>query len=254
MKVFFDNHLSLIKAVVFILFGVIAVFINTEQPLNFWLWSVFFILAISLIALETYHHRRDNVPPLTKLRRYLFNWSGWEKTGVSDYYISNPDFTISPLEDDASLLAYQDEWTRGEIGYHYESGNSAYYMGVFKGGLLLHKIHVVIFDGGKKVIVAPSWEPVGRGRFYFYLSDSIEYAYQLYLSQERGVNHSCGIRQTDEGCFDIPVLKDAKELEKFLAYCGEEHCEPSSNENEQNKVFYSLLNKYNEFKEKGGHE
>lgn len=252
MKVFFDNHMSLIKAVLFILFGVVAVFVDIDRPLNFCLWFVFFILVISLIALEIYHHRRDNVPPLIKLRRYIFDWVGWEKTGAGDYYISDSDFTLSPLEDEAPLLAYRDEWTRGEIGYHYEAGNDAYYIGAFKGGLLLKKIHVVIFDGGKKVIVAPDWESVGRGRFYFYLGDSIKYAYQLYLSHERGVNQSCNIRRTDGGCFDIPVLKNEIELKKFLAYCEEVRCDHASNEHEQNKIFYELLEKYKTFKMQGG--
>lgn len=180
------------------------------------------------------------------------DFGGWEKTGSGDYYTSDPEFTISPLESETSFLAYQDEWTRGEIGYHYESGNDAYYMGAFKGGLLLKKIHVVIFDGGKKTIVAPDWEAIGRGRFYFYLSDSIKYVYQLYLSQEHGVNHSCGIIRADAGHFDIPVLKNAEELEKFLAYCGEARCEPASNEGEQNKIFYDLLDKYKAFKKQSG--
>lgn len=251
MKVFFDSHLSVIKAVLFILFGVVAVFVDTERPLDLWLWSVFFILVISLIVLEIYHHHRDNLPPFSKLRKYLLDFGGWKGAGEVDYYISDPDFTLSPLEDEASFLAYQDEWTRGEVGYHYEAGNSAYYMGAFKGELLLEKIHVVIFDGGKKTIVAPDWEPIGCGRFYFYLSDSIKHAYQLYLSQERGVNQSCDLRRTDGGCFDIPVLKNAIELKRFLEHCEEASCEPTSNESEQNKIFYELLEKYKTFKIQG---
>ena len=248
---FFDNHLSLLKAIFFILFGVVALFVDLQGSVKYWAWLALLILSISLIALEIYHHHLSKASPLAKLKKYLSDLNGWDKAGAGDYYISDPDFTLSPLEDEASFLAYQDEWTRGEIGYHYEAGNAAYYIGALKGGLLLNKIHVVIFDGGKKMVVAPDWEAVGRGRFYFYLGDSIKYAYQLYLSQERGVNHSYGIRRADEGCFDIPVLKDAKELEKFLAYCGEAHCEPSSKEDEQNEIFYSLLDKYNTFKQRG---
>jgi hypothetical protein len=253
MKVFFDEHLSLLKAIFFILFGVVALFVDLQGSVKYWSWFALLILSISLIVLEIYHHHLSKASPLAKLTKYLSDLNGWEKAGAGDYYISDPDFTLSPLEDEASLLAYQDEWTRGEIGYHYESGNSAYYIGAFKGGLLLNKIHVVIFDGGKKKVVAPDWEAVGRGRFYFYLSDSIKYAYQLYLSHGRGVNHSCGIRRASQGYFDIPVLKDTKELERFLAYCGEEQYEPSSNVGEQNEIFYGLLEKYNEFKEKGSH-
>lgn len=237
MKVFFDSHLSLTKAVFFILFGVAAVFIDTDRPLNFFLWASFSILALSLLALEIYQHRLDKASPLAKLKKYLLDFYGWRKTEANDYYISDPDFTISPLEDEAPLLAYQDEWTRGEIGSHYEVGNSAYYMGVFKDGLLLHKIPIVVFDGGKKIIVSPSWEAFGCGRFYFYLNNSINYAYQLYLSQERGVNYSFGIRRTDTGCFDIPVLKGQDELDKFIAHCGEVPCTPSSKKMSKMKFF-----------------
>jgi hypothetical protein len=249
MKGFIDSHLSLAKAVLFVVFGVVAVFVDIARPLTHWTWPTFIVLALLLVALEIYQGRRENAPPLTKFRRYLLDFGGWEKTDTTDYYVADPDFTISSVEQDIPL-DYQQEWTRGEIGYHYQTGNAAYHTGAFKSGVLLHKIHIVIFDGGKKSAVAPDWEAIGRGRIYFYRSDSIDYAYQRYLAQERGKDDSRGIRKSGSGeTFDIPVFKDSKEVQRFATYCNEPTSDPASDADEQVEIFFGLLEKYKNFKQ-----
>lgn len=250
MKELMKSYSSLLKAVLFVLFGVIAVFIDVEQSVTHWTWPVFIFLAAGLIGLETYHHRQGKASPLLKLRKNLLDVEGWEKSGSSDYYVASPELTLSPIEEEGPHLDYRQEWTRGEIGYHSETGNDAYQVGAFKSGLLLKKIHIVIFDGGKKIAVAPDWVAIGKGRFYFYLKNSVDYAYQHYLSNERGKDHSCGIRRTDtRDVFDIPVLKSLNELKKFTDYCDEPGMNPTTQEGEQAELFCRLLNKFNTFKQ-----
>ncbi|TVP50629.1 MAG: hypothetical protein EA345_04595 [Halomonas sp.] len=249
MKRLVESYSSLLKAVLFVLFGVVAVFIDVEQSPTHWTWPLFVFLAAGLVGLEIYHYRQDKASPLLKMRTNLLDVEGWEKSGSSDYYAANPEFTLSPIEDEVPHLDYRQEWTWGEIGYHSETGNDAYHVGAFKSGLLLKKIHIVIFDGGKKIAVAPDWVAIGRGRFYFYLKDSVDYAYQHYLTHERGKDHSCGIRRPDiSGTFDIPVLKNLNELQRFADCCDEPATSPSTQEDEQAEVFYCLLEKYNNFR------
>ncbi|WP_284893768.1 hypothetical protein [Cobetia amphilecti] len=250
MKELMKSYSSLLKAVLFVLFGVIAVFIDIDQSITHWTWPVFIFLAVALIGLEAYHHRQDKVSPLVKIKKYLLDVDGWGKSGSSNYYIANVEFIISPIEEEVPHLDYRQEWTRGEIGYHSETGNHAYQMGAFKSGLLLKKIHIVIFDGGKKIAVAPDWVAIGKGRFYFYTKNSVDYAYQQYLTHERGIDHSCGLRRTDtRGAFDIPVLNCLNELQKFTDYCDEPAMSPTTQEGEQADIFYYLLDKFNTFKQ-----
>lgn len=251
---FIESNLSVIKIIFFLLYSVVAVFVDIERPWIHWTWPVFIALIAALIGLEIFQHRRNKETPIEKFRRYLSDFGGWVKTELKDYYVADPRFTISSIEQEKLHLDYQQEWTRGEIGYHYEIGNTAYYVGAFMNELLLRKIHIVVFDGGKKITVAPNWEPIGRGRFYYYLADSIEYAYKEYLARERGEDHACGIRQSDvSGTFNIPVLKDEKELRKFIIYCDEPADDPTTEENnEQIAIFYNLLVKYHNFKQRNG--
>lgn len=252
MRGLLENYSSLLKAVLFVLFGVVAVFIDVDQSPTHWTWPVFVFFASGLVGLEIYHHRQDKESPLSKIRKNLLDVMGWEKSGSSDYYVANPEFTLSPVDEDMPHLDYRQEWTRGEIGYHSEIGNGAYYVGAFKSELLLKKMHIVIFDGGKKIAVAPDWVAIGEGRFYFYLQDSVEYAYQKYLTHERGKDHSCGLRRIDtRGAFDIPVLKNLDELKKFTDYCDKPAISPTTQESEQAEIFYCLLDKFHTFKQQG---
>lgn len=250
MRNFINRNISLIKAILFILFGIVAVFVDFESPVRLWSWVSFFALAISLVGLEIHQHLQSNISPINKVIKYLLHFDGWAKSGDSDYYITDSEFKASPLDSESNFLGFNQEWVRGEIGYHYQKGNSAYYVGVFKSNLLLHKIHIVIFDGGKKNIVAPSWVPVGSGRFYFYLKSNIEYVYQCYLSHEVGKDYSRDIRRSDcNEVFDIPVLDDEAELKKFITFCNESASEPETDEHIQTELFLKLLEKYSQFKQ-----
>ena len=79
---------------------------------------------------------------------------------------------------------------------------------------------MVSFDGGKKYVVAPDWEPVGKDRFYHYLGDSLRYAYPCFCARKDGIEHSKGLsKRRSAGYFDIPVLKDEGELQRFVKFC-----------------------------------
>ena len=77
-------------------------------------------------------------------------------------------------------------------------------------------------------MVAPDWEPIGKGRFYFYKTDSLRYAIQRFWIARDSRDDSKGllmIRGDGEaareargrwgGHLDIPVLK-SDELDGFL--------------------------------------
>lgn len=149
MRVLVESYSSLLKAVLFVLFGVVAVFIDVDQSPTHWTWPVLF-LAVGLVGLEIYHHRQDKASPLLKMRKSLFDVEKWKKSGSSDYYVANPGFTLSTIEEEQPHLDYRQEWTRGEIGYHSEIGNDAYYVGAFKSGLLLKKYTLWFLTAAKK--------------------------------------------------------------------------------------------------------
>ena len=76
-------------------------------------------------------------------------------------------------------------------------------------------------------MVAPDWEAVGRGRFYFYRADSVRYAVQRFWTAYPDRDDSKGLRVRGKGesatearsrwhgGFDIPVVNPG-ELEGFL--------------------------------------
>ena len=123
---------------------------------------------------------------------------------------------------------------------------------------LLKKIHYVSFDDHKKNIVAPEWRPIGEGRFYFYLSDSVEYAVQkFFVALSRTHRYSVNLRppagcqSTAEvyhrwnGNLKIPVLRP-DELEDFLKQ-GPGYdpiaVAPATDHGEQNELYLrNLLN------------
>ena len=92
---------------------------------------------------------------------------------------------------------------------------------------MLRRIHYVSFDDRKKSMVAPDWEPVGRGGFYFYRTDSVRYAVQRFWTEREGRDDSKGLRVRGQGesatearsrwrgRLNIPVLNPG-ELEGFL--------------------------------------
>jgi hypothetical protein len=187
--------------------------------------------------------------PLGRMKLYLNNFKGWKHYGEDSFYIQYPEFTIKPLDENHCKGCEKREWARGEIGYHYDTGNGTSIFGLYYHTTLLSKICCVQFDGGKKYIVNPNWEAVGAGRIYFYLEDSMEYAFQKYLTQERKCNDSKGLRYDDK-LFDIPVFKNKNELKDFMQYAKNrlniqnDLMDPMDNEDEQDKLFQELINLY----------
>lgn len=227
----------------------VAFFIDKDNAWLHWTWIIYVSLTAALLLLEYHDNRIKNVRAIDRAKKYLSDYNGWKSSSgdnYEDYYEAAPEFTISTV--DVDNLDFTQEWTRGEIGRHYETGNSAYCRRIFFHGTVLHEIHMVIFDGGKKTIVAPDWRAVGKGRIYFYLQDSIEYAYQRFTANVYRADHSINLRKSDGGTFVVPVFKSEQELESFIIFCnagGDQ--DPETDLDLQTKLFYELLTKYDEY-------
>ena len=195
--------------------------------------------------------------PSDRLKIYLHDFDGWEVRREQRYFRQFPEFTIRPLEGNYCQRCETREWARGEIGYSYNSGNGTSIFGFFYHSTLLKELCCVHFDGGKKYIVNPDWEAVGSGRIYFYLKDSVEYIYQLFLSRERNGDDSKQIccRSSEFKNFDIPVFSSKKELKSFLIDIKKEFKInnaqddlPASKEDKQNELFYKYLQFYSKWR------
>lgn len=189
--------------------------------------------------------------PLDRMKIYLRHspecWGSWEMGAT--FYKQFPEFTTE--YQDGDLLDFKQEWARGEIGYHYDHGNNASYCCLKYHQTVLHKVHIIFFDGGKKIIVEPNLEPLNGGRFYYYLDGSIDHAYQQYLSKERDRDHSKGIRATDGSTISIPVLS-SEELKAFMVSFknNEQQVETITDgyPDKQNKVFLENQRLYESYK------
>ena len=121
---------------------------------------------------------------------------------------------------------------------------------------VLRRVRYVGFDDGKKSMVAPDWEPIGKGRFYFYKADSLMYAIQRFCATTRARrDDSKGLRIRVDGeaareararwgrGLDIPVL-NPDELDGFLkgrrwdALSGPD---PETDPGEQDELFLRNL-------------
>ena len=169
-----------------------------------------------------------DAPALEKAKRLLAEPAAWtlrEEAGfVCCHHDVFPEFTLKAASAAHDHLDSAQEWTRGEVR---TDDNHAGWYELRCHQTLLRRIHYVSFDNRKKDIVAPHWEPVGRGRFYFYRADSIRYAVQRYWIARDDRNDSKGLRIRGSGesateararwrrGLDIPVL-DPGELEGFL--------------------------------------
>ncbi|MBL4750790.1 MAG: ATP-binding protein [Amylibacter sp.] len=187
--------------------------------------------------------------PLDRVKIYLQHssdcWASWEDN--TTFYKQFPEFTTE--YQDGDWLDSKQEWTRGEIRYHNKHGNGASYCCLKYHQTVLHKVHVVNFDGAKKTIVAPDYKPLNGGRFYYYLEGSIDYAYQKCLSKERDRDHSKDIRATNGSTISIPVLSSEK-LEDFMASVKSSgtEIEVITDVEEQNRVFLENQRLYESFK------
>lgn len=183
-------------------------------------------------------------------------WSCWEDSKSTCYYHNvSPEFTLRVTGSRVDILGSSQEWTRGEIctDNNYAGSYELYYHQT-----LLKKIHYVSFDDHKKTIVAPDWRQIGRGRFYFYLSDSAEYAvqkffealfrshsYSVHLLPPTGCKSTAEAQARWNGNLKIPVLRP-DELEDFLKQGpGYDPMvdDPATDPEEQNELY--LLNLLN---------
>ena len=169
-----------------------------------------------------------DAPALEKAKRCLAEPAAWtlrEEDGfVCCHHDVFPEFTLKAASAEEDHLDSTQEWTRGEIR---TDNNHAGWYELRCHQTLLRRIHYVSFDNRKKDMVAPHWEPVGRGRFYFYRADSIRYAVQRFWTALQGRDDSKGLlargegesateaRSRWDGRLDIPVLNPG-ELEAFL--------------------------------------
>ena len=189
--------------------------------------------------------------PLERIKQLLAEPDAWTQMseqpigGNASYYHNTfPEFTVRVSDRD--LADCDQEWTRGEIR---TDKNVAWFFELYYHQTLLHRTHYVSFDDRKKSMVAPNWEPRGRGRFYFYEADSVDYAVQQFFASIEDEDHSesLSIRGPGQipnkaralwlGGMKIPVLR-AGEREGFLQDEGDSWTEkPSTDENEQYEIF-----------------
>ena len=167
-----------------------------------------------------------DAPALAKAKRCLDEPTVWTESGEDGHVCCHhdvfPEFTLRAASAEDWLGSSQ-EWTRGEN--HTENNHAGWYE-LRCHQTLLRRIHYVSFDDGRKSIIAPDWRPIGRGRFYFYQANSVQYAVQRFWAERRGRDHSKGLRlgKAESATqvrsrwrrgLDIPVLTPG-ELEGFL--------------------------------------
>ena len=170
-----------------------------------------------------------DAPALERAKRCLAEPSVWtlrhEDGFVCCHHDVFPEFTLKAASAEGDHLDSGQEWTRGEFR---TDNNHAGWYELRCHQTVLRRIHYVSFDDHKKNMVAPHWEPVGRGRFYFYRADSIRYSVQRFWIALHGRDDdSKGLRIRGSGesateararwrrGLDIPVLNPG-ELEGFL--------------------------------------
>lgn len=202
--------------------------------------------------------------PLERFKTYLTDSKNWKP--VSSFSSSNrieffyqlfPEFTIQRTDNEHSMEQHNSEWARGEIGYHYNqyaNGTSIFELCYYNTPLAY--IALATFDAGKKTIVAPEWFPVGQGRLYCYLEDSLEYIYQHYFlvgnqhHKDDSIKLSYASSKPDnirEYVFSIPVFKNQQDLGAFINFAKGKlgiigatvYAMPLTGEDEQNQFFIS---------------
>ena len=175
-------------------------------------------------------------PPVERVKLYLDEPEEWFSVAETHpdlhlYYRVFPEFTLKVTEAEGFVDRNQ-EWTRGEIR---TDNNSACYFEIYYHQTCLSRVHYVSFDDHKKSMVAPRWEPIDAGRFYYYQAQSIEYAIQKFNSSREKEDHSTRLSIRGEGDsvkqaralwghqMKIPVLRPG-ELRGFLG--PHDECKP----------------------------
>ena len=91
---------------------------------------------------------------------------------------------------------------------------------------------------------------------YYYLKDSFEYCFHNFmLNHFKESDDSKNLnRATSSQSFDLPVFESTQQLTDFLVFAKNQlninqrlENEPATNEDEQNRLFYELLDLYSEF-------
>ena len=191
-----------------------------------------------------------DMPPLKRAKLYLGDFGAWvpgNRTAETPmhYHKTFPEFTLTVTEAE-DFTARHEEWTRGEIR---TDNNHAGYYEIYYHQTCLARVRYVSFDDSKKSMVAPRWEAVGAGRFYFYEADSVSYALQQFHSSYVKDDHSMKLSISGSGesskqarlrwgrQLKIPVLYTG-ELDSFLSVHRDgELIKPSINEVEQYEMF-----------------
>jgi hypothetical protein len=185
----------------------------------------------------------------------------WDASGSYHHKVF-PEFQIREnFEDINNYVCHKDEWARGCIGYHYdESSNGTSEKGLYYHQTAIARVLLCHFDGSKKTIVAPQYEPMGSGRFYFYYENDIGHSYQTFLNNKYNKDDSRGIRRPHPSLnreyFDIPIFKNENDLLQFKQYVALKNAsysypstDPEFDHTKQNILFCELMNLYFAFEE-----
>ena len=201
---------------------------------------------------------RAGVTMLEKVGRYLEDASQWSVSPRDDgcngdfFHQVRPEIAIR-CADAPDYIARNEEWTRGEVR---TDNNFAGYYDVCYSEQTLARVRYVSFDDHKKSMVAPEWEPCGRGRFYFYKADSIEYSLQRFYSElgRRDDSERIHIRGSSDGAVELRELMKVRwgdttyripvlglgVLEEFKgsdSYPETDTSDPSTDKGEQYELF-----------------
>ena len=191
--------------------------------------------------------------PTIRIKNYLMDFENWFHNDEYYFYQLFPEFSINEENNSSHILDCNQEWLRGEIDCQDSNKRSAFRTLILYHQTCLVKIHCVQF--GRKIIVAPSWKPVGAGRFYYYVKNTIEYAYQMNRAHFMGNNYSLNLQYdfnyNSNNNFSIPVFNNENELENFIQNIdnGINFIKPTSKKSQQLEIWYDLLEKYKIWRE-----
>ena len=206
-----------------------------------------------------------DMPPLDRVKCYLSNFDAWAPSHRTEqnmywHHQTFPEFTLQVTEAE-DFMARHEEWTRGEIQ---TDNNHAGYYEIYYHQTCLARVRYVNFDDHKKSMVAPTWEAVKAGRFYFYEADSVSYAVQKFHSFYVKEDHSTtlSIRGGGESSkqarlrwghqLTIPVLYTG-ELDGFLGPRRDgDFVKASSDEVEQYEMFILHLLEFENWRKQQG--
>ena len=211
-----------------------------------------FVIVLVVFQIFIIYYVNKEISSLEKFKSYLKDHSIWDQN--NEYVFFNkkyPEFTIKEVENHSYKGNEKNEWARGEIGFHYTSGNCTYVWGLYHYSTLLKEIVIVNFDGGKKTLVNPIWKSLNGGRIYYYLRDSVEYIFQQFWTAQHGNrDDSKNLKAINASFtkFDIPVFKNDKELKCFLDKNNQNADDIESDIDKQNEIFYTNIESYIKWK------